>query len=90
MVAAIDKKIEMEIVLQYPALSPIQLVFANPDGSTNKTVKFVLYDIDGRVKSATPWVIDFFIIDVLFFLHFMVFNNQILLVNYPFSSKPPC
>lgn len=69
LVAAIDKKIDMKIVLQYP-LSPIPLVFAHPDGSMNKTVKSVLYDIlDARLKTAAPRAIDVLIIDGFFFLH---------------------
>lgn len=69
LVTALEKKIDMELVLQYP-LSPIPLVFAHLDGSMNKTVKSVLYDIlDGRVKSTPPRSIDVLIIDGLFFLH---------------------
>ena len=69
LVTALEKKMDMELVLRFP-LSPIPLVFAHPDGSMNKTVKSVLYDIlDGRVKSTPPRRIDVLIIDGLFFLH---------------------
>lgn len=52
LVTALQKKIDLEVVLRYP-LSPIPLVYAHPDGSINKKVKSVLYHIlDGRVKSS--------------------------------------
>ena len=69
LVTAINKKIDLELVLQYP-LSPIPLVFGHPDGSMNKTVKSVVYDIfDARVKSVPPRTIDVLILDGFFLLH---------------------
>ena len=69
LIIAINNKIDMETVLEYP-LSPIPLVFGHLDGSMNKTMKSVLFDILGaRVKSVPPWEIDVLIMDGLFFLH---------------------
>ena len=69
LVASIERKIDMEVVIRYP-LHPLPLCLAQPDGTMNKTVKSVLFDIVGaRIKSTPPSHIDVSVVDGLFFFH---------------------
>jgi hypothetical protein len=68
---SLNHKLDIGLVLQYP-LTPVPLVFSHLDGTINSTDKAVLYkNLEKRVDSVGPEVIDVYIVDGFFFLHLL-------------------
>lgn len=68
---AIEKQINMELVLTYP-LTPIPLSLCHPDGTPHKTQKSkLLIHIEGKVNSSQPSSIDTIIFDGMSLLHML-------------------